>query len=1366
IFEKSFTTDAYGGLDGELLLPKDATLGQYQIQIPNRGGSAGSFRVEEYKKPEFEVKIVAPTEPIMLGEKISATITGKYYFGAPVTEAKVKYKVLRYDYSANWYPRGLWDWFYEPGYWWFAYDYAWYPGWRDWGCKRPICWWWGRSFAPPEVVIENEVPIGPDGTLKVDIDTALAKVTRGHTDHKYEITAEITDQSRRTIVGIGNVMVARKPFKVYAWLNRGHYRLGDVIEAHFSAQTLDNKPVKGKGVLKLFKITYDKDNKPVETVAQEWPLDTNEEGAARQQLKATKTGQYRISYKVTDDKQREIEGGYVFCITGEGFDGSQFRFNDIELMTDKREYKPGDNLQLMINTNRAASTVLLFVRPANGVYLAPKMLRMKGKSLLEQIEIAKKDMPNFFIEAVTVANGRIFSEMREVVVPPESRVLNVEVLPSAKEYKPGEQAKVKVKLTDITGKPIAGSSVITVYDKSVEYISGGSNVPEIKSFFWKWRRQHQPHIESNLQINSQNLRRRDDPTMSFLGVFGGMNDLIDADGAVLLDERKGWGGGHGTGRSVRAKNERLCDSKSQLSTMPEAPCKAAGGPNGEPADGPDGGPSQAQPTVRTNFADTAYWAATVNTDAKGTAEFDLKMPESLTTWKMKVWTMSSGTRVGQGDAEVVTTKNLIVRLQAPRFFMQKDEVVLSANVHNYLKTKKSVEVTLQLDGACLEAMTPLTAKIEVDSQGEKRVDWRVKVLAAGEPSITVKALTDEESDAMQMKFPAFIHGMSKMDSFAGNIRPDAQSGVVTFAAPTERIPAQSRLEARYSPTLAGAMVDALPYLVDYPYGCTEQTLSRFLPTVITQKVLQRMNINLKDVRDKITNLNAQEIGDDIERAKQWKRQDSNGFWCDARPRVNPVFDEAEVTAMAKAGIERLSSMQCADGGWGWFSGWGEQSYPHTTAYVVHGLQIARNNDVALPPGMAERGIEWLKNYQATQVTNLNRQKDNRSHKLFADNLDALVYMVLVDANIIDNEMQEFLYRDRNNLAVYSKAMFGLALQRQQQSEKLKMIMQNIDQFLVQDNENQTAYLKLPADNYWWHWYGSEYEAQGYYLKLLALTDPKSEKASRLVKYLINNRKHASYWNSTRDTAVCIEAIADYLKASGEDCPDMTLEIYFDHKKLKEVQINATNLFSFDNKLVLIGEQIAAGKHTLEFKKKGVGPLYFNVYNSYFTLEDDIGKTGLEIKVDRKYYKLERVDKQVNVSGARGQAVGQKVEKYERQELKNLATLKSGDLVEIELEIESKNDYEYIMFEDMKAAGFEPVEVRSGYNNNDMGAYMELRDERVCFFVRQLARGKHSVAYRMRAEIPGKFSALPTRVSAMYAPELRANSDEIKLHIQD
>src|SRR5260370_39245241 len=122
--------------------------------------------------------------------------------------------------------------------------------------------------------------------------------------------------------------------------------------------------------------------------------------------------------------------------------------------------------------------------------------------------------PNFFIEAVTVANGRVHSETREVIVPPEKRVLNVEVLPSATEYKPGQKATVKVKLTDLNGKPFVGSTAMSVYDKSVEYVSGGSNVPEIKEFFWKWRRSHYPATETSLNHNLGNLLHSNERGMS------------------------------------------------------------------------------------------------------------------------------------------------------------------------------------------------------------------------------------------------------------------------------------------------------------------------------------------------------------------------------------------------------------------------------------------------------------------------------------------------------------------------------------------------------------------------------------------------------------------------------------------------------------------------------------------------------------------------------------------------------------------------------------------------------------------------------------------------------------------------------------
>ncbi len=930
----------------------------------------------------------------MLGEKVSATIKAKYYFGGPVAEAKVKYKVTRTTADARWYPAARWDWLFGAGYWWFAADSSWYPGWSRWGVLRPIVAWWGHFQAPPEVVAEAELPIRPDGTIAVEIDTAITKAAHPDQDHRYEITAEVTDQSRRTIVGTGTVLVARKPFAVYTWVDRGHYRAGDTIEAGLGALTLDRKPVAGKGTLKLLKISYDADRRPVETSVESWDITLDAHGRARQSIKAAVAGQYRLSATIDDGKGHAIEGGYLLTVTGQGFDGAGFRFTDLEVIPERKEYKPGETLRLLINTNQVNSTVLLFVRPTNGVYLPPKIVHLRGKSTVEEIGIVPGDMPNIFVEALTVADGKVHDEVRQIVIPPESRVLDVAVEPAQTIYKPGQKARVKVKLTGPDGKPFSGSTVLAVYDKAVEYISGGSNVPEIKAFFWQWKRSHHPMTESSLDRWFNNLMKPGEVAMQDLGAFGWLVGASGpalgiqfGDGSARFMARGGMGGMGGGMATAKAAAAPMAMREEKTKDMGLAVVISADS-DGEGAALPD------PPVIRTNFADTAFWAAALNTGPDGTAEVDFSLPESLTTWRVKSWAMGLGTKVGQAESEIVTTKDLLVRLQGPRFFVEKDEVVLSANVHNKLKSKKAVQVVLELDGSVLEPMEETSRTVEIDAGSEHRVDWRVKVVHEGQAVIRMKALTDEESDAAQMTFPAYVHGMLKTEAFAGTIRPDQETAKVVLRVPAERKPDQSRLEVRYSPTLAGALVNALPYLADYPYGCTEQTLNRFLPTVITQKVLIDLGLDLKAIHDKHTNLNAQELGDARQRAKKWQGYEHN-----------PVFDQAEVARMARAGLQRLTDMQLSDGGWGWFSGYGEHSSAHTTALVVHGLQVARRNDLALPQGMLERGVAWLSAYQASQVQLLdNAESRVDPHKPSADDLDALVFMVLADAGSRNDRM--------------------------------------------------------------------------------------------------------------------------------------------------------------------------------------------------------------------------------------------------------------------------------------------------------------------------------------------------------------------------
>ncbi len=397
-------------------------------------------------------------------------------------------------------------------------------------------------------------------------------------------------------------------------------------------------------------------------------------------------------------------------------------------------------------------------------------------------------------------------------------------------------------------------------------------------------------------------------------------------------------------------------------------------------------------------------------------------------------------------------------------------------------------------------------------------------------------------------------------------------------------------------------------------------MNRFIPCVITRRVLDDAGISLRDIRKKATNLNPQQLGEAKERAAQWKRHIED----------SPVFNEAKLDRLIAKGTKKLQDMQNDDGGWGWFT---DRSSPHTTAIVVYGLQRGIGAGANIDRAIYERGLQWLMRHQREQIRKIQLPKHAKEHKSGADHLDAYVSAILAGEQRNEAKMLDFLYRDRQGLTLYSNALLGLSLHQAGRKDE-----RNIEQFLVIDDENQSAHLKLDNGGYWWRWYGNNIETHAAYLKLLVAIDPKSETAAGVVKYLLNNRRHGSYWHNTRDTAACIDAIADYFVKSGESKPNMTLEIAFNGQVRQTVKITADDLFDFNNQFDLGAEDLANGEQILEFRKQGRGPLYYNAYLTNFTQEDPIAATGLEVKIERRFWKLTPKDAKNTVSGQRGQVV--------------------------------------------------------------------------------------------------------------------------------
>jgi uncharacterized protein YfaS (alpha-2-macroglobulin family) len=1415
-------TDEMGCVSGEYELGAEPPLGIWHLSLNStqpdaRTYAGGLFRVEEYKKPEFEVTVKTAGTQARLGEKIKATIAARYYFGAPVAQGKVSYKVFRENYRHFYVGPGEYDWLYGKGYGRAYYGYPWFPWWGRWGCFWDGGWpwpakvayqfpWgfygedandWSRRFesgtrkALRELVAQGEATLKADGTYEVEIDTARAKQEQGDRDHRYTIEAEVRDASRRTIEGKGSVIVTRQEFYAFVETDGGWYRPGNETFVEVRTLTPDNVPVAAKGEVVVARIRYGgADNREVkEEVVKRWDAETDVEGRLSFKQPIPGEGQYRISFKTRDSWKEEVQGNAVFWVSGPKFDGRVYRFNDLEIIADKRTYKIGDTAHLLVNVAENNSRVLFSDNVSHGTLLDWRFIDIPSRSKVIDVPIEARHVPNFFVEATLVRNGRVHTDARELFVPPDRGLLNVTVKADQETYRPGGKGKVRVEVTDVAGKPAQGEVTLTAYDESVTYIQDEFG-PSPRVFFYGQKRYHQVHTESSLEhlfSPKGGLRQPENEVYTgsepegWRGFWGLEKFGLMLTSGGVVGGMAGSGGAFDTldlgGRADRAGNfGPMAQTAAAMPASASAPMEfadmsKAAGSKAKSESKADSAPALVEPEIRADFADTALWMPSLQLDAKGVAETVITFPQSLTTWRLHGYAVNRATQVGDAMTKATTTKNLIVRLQAPRFFIERDEVVLSANVNNYLKDAQAVRAELIIPAGLFEFMGPtdktprpdadgnlhLLDEANVEANGEHRFDWPVKVLKPGLAKITVKALTTDESDGMRLAFPVLVHGINKQLAQSGSYRV-AQDGTRTLKLelPSEIDPEQTRLEVTLSPSLAGVMIDALPYLVGYPYGCVEQTMSRFYPTVLVADTLKKM-------------------GTDLETIGKQRRQMNAG---DVRNRFgdSPVFDSAELARMTKAGLQRIYSFQRNDGGWGW---WREDdSSPHQTAYVLQGLHAARAAGVRVDDGVYDRGFSFLQNSIRKEL-----EKPKEDQQIGDLTTQAYLAYILSLEHRFNDDAKKWLsrlYENRGELNNYGRALLALALQQEKRGEDAKTLLRNLLQFVERDDSNETAWVRTPA-THWWFWWNNDIETNAWALKAIVALDPKNDLAPRLVKWLLNNRRNGHYWRSTRDTAQVIAAMTDYMRATGEAAPDYTLTVAIDGQPAKELKVTKDNFFTFDNRILLQGLQIKPGPHEITLTKTGTGALYYSSYLSFFTKEEDVKGAGNEIFVEREYFKLVPKAEQVNLPAnatVNTLPANQPVALAEtgrtelragftRLPLKTGDAVVSGDQIEVVLKITAKNTYDYLVFEDMKPAGCEPVELRSGGRwAGGLCANLELRDEKVVFFIGLLEQGHHLLRYKLRAETPGRFHALPTAASAMYAPEVRAISDEMRLTIKE
>jgi len=711
--------------------------------------------------------------------------------------------------------------------------------------------------------------------------------------------------------------------------------------------------------------------------------------------------------------------------------------------------------------------------------------------------------------------------------------------------------------------------------------------------------------------------------------------------------------------------------------------------------------------VRKYFPDTAFWSPDVVTDSRGRATITMKVPDSLTTWRATARAVTRDTDVGWKTQTVRATKDLIVRLQTPRFFTQRDELSIGAALHNYTDTRQKVRLWLKVEGLDLQGELKRTVTISPDQI--MRFEWPVKAVKAGTAVLTVYAQGQTDSDAMELEVPVLPHGLDRIATANGSVDREDE---IRFDVPSTAIPETVEMEVRITPTAAGTMLGSLDYLAQYPYGCVEQTMSKLLPTMIVAEVVRSLG------------------------------------------RPYPEL-EKRLPGMVSTGLQRLYNFQNADGGWGW---WEDESSPFTTAYVIYGMTHARKAGYQVDEGAFWRGIGSLQSQVARFYGAL--QIETPDVPPFADPTERVYMLYALALNgRADARHVEDIYKDRRKMTAYGNSILALTLYEMGDREKADRVAGEL--------ERESKYFKgmrhWDVDETEWRWQDSSIEATAYGLRALVRRDPQDPKLEEIVRWLTMKRTR-NRWRSTKDTAAAVYALAEYVRARPDlEKPSYSADVYLNGRKQKTISVTWDDVFSKEIAIPLARDDSRVGRNSIVIRKSGTGPLYYSAVLRYYSLEEDIKAYTSGIKVKREYFRLVAVKQPNGEMRLQPRPIGERV-RIPEQILCRL-TIDSNDnyhYVVIEdprpagwESIEQLSDVGYYGWhgEEEEEGGWAPWTRR------------EFRDEKVVIFATRLPKGKWVTEYRLRAEIPGEFHSLPTTAYGMYAPQVNGNAAEKRVRVR-
>ena len=1403
VWTEEFVTNDYGSFSGEFILPSNGLTGQFSMYASSKGislsGYAG-FSVEEYKRPKFETSFDPVTDSYKVNDKVTVKGMATAYSGSNITDAKVAYRVKRVVYYPRW-------------------CYWYYPNLNS--SPQEIAHGETRTDASGKYEIDFKAL--PDTSVdKKNSPTFSYEVTADVTDingetHSTTSFVTVGYHTMTANMGIANPFdknLKENKLTISTTNLNGQFvpAKGTIKMYKLTAPKTVNRPRRWaapdyEGWSKEeFKRMYphdahsnEQDTYTWEKGALVWESEFDTATAKELSLGNTKnwlSGKYVLELETKDKFGQLVKD--IIQTTLFSHNDKQLADNGLfQIKTDKNSYAIGDKVKVTLLSSAKDINVTINIEKNHKV-VDTKLIRLNNNSASFTVPVTANDLGGFAITYSFAVFNYFEASHLNIQVPYPSSQLQIETMTFRDKLQPGTDETWSFKIKGPEGNRVTAELLANMYDASLDSFRG---------HYWEFNPIYRPTYYTNRIATAYSCFANSSfntyvdnksygytslyfDSFNWFGLHFGYYNRSYRDRS-RISKKEG-----ALGQARFDDGDMVMENESVAKPVMSAPIDKDGLFGNEPLaerQQPKGlrteeknkaGKSGSEEVkIRKNLQENAFFFPHLKTDKEGNVSFSFTTPEALTKWNVQLLAHNKKLESSYTTLQTATQKELMVVPNAPRFLREGDEITISTKIANLTEKLLSGRARLKLIDALsgedisdhiimnypqrVKAFKPHEIgqrSFEVDSVGNTQVSWRIKIpegMQAVQYTVTAKA--GEFSDGEQNLLPVLSNRMLVTETLPMWVRSNQTKTFTLDKLKTTKSPTLKhyKLTLEVTSNPAWYAVQALPYLMEYPYECNEQTFSKYYANTLASHIVNS-NPRIQEVFKQWANSDAlvsnleknQELKSLLIEETPWLRDAR--FETEQKKRIALLFNLNKMKSEQATALNKLKQNQKGSGAWPWFNG-GPDSR-NVTQHIIAGLGHLKQLNVATAAlskhgNMVQNAMRYLDNAFVKEYVSMKKFASNINDDHLSQTQIHYLYMRSFFKDIKTSKQVDEItayYKGQikkywKNKSLYSQGMLALITHRSNDATTSEKILRALEENSI-TSEELGMYWKENTSS--WYWYQAPIETQALLIEAFSEIHPKDVDTIDNLKIWLLKNKQTNQWKTTKATTEAIYALlvqgSDWLSVT--DAVDVLVGgEKIDPSKLENVKVEAGTGYY---KTAWNGAEVKPKMAEVQISKKGDGIAWGALYWQYFEDFDKITSAETPLKLKKKLFLKKNTDTGEEIS-----------------EITAKTDLKVGDLVKVRIELRADRPMEFVHMKDMRAAGFEPVNIISRYKWQDgLGYYEATKDASTNFFFDYLPKGVYVFEYDVRVNNAGDFSNGITTIQSMYAPEFSSHSEGVRVKV--